>query len=182
MLATPSLSLGTEIRGWLELNHGTKDCARSVSGLQESSAGDVGFFYTCCNVTTPVAAQLIKFTGIRSGENVLDVGTGTGVVAITAARNGARVTGLDLTPALLEQARANSRIARMEDIVWTEGDAESLPFPDASFDAVLSQFGHMFAPRPEVAVAEIRRVLKSGAASVLLHGHPSIWWAACLHS
>ena len=112
--------------------------------------------------TTPVAAQLIKFAGIRSGEKVLDVGTGTGVVAITAARSGARVTGLDLTPALLEQARANSRIARMEDIVWTEGDAESLPYPDASFDVVLSQFGHIFAPRPEVAVAEIRRVVKSG--------------------
>jgi len=119
-------------------------------------------FTPAATFTTPVAAQLIKFTGIRSGENVLDVGTGTGVVAITAARSGARVTGLDLTPALLEQARANSRIARMEDIVWTEGDAESLPFPDASFDVVLSQFGHMFAPRPEVAVAEIRRVLKSG--------------------
>jgi SAM-dependent methyltransferase len=111
--------------------------------------------------TTPVAAQLVKFAGVVSGENVLDVGTGTGVVAITAARLGARVTGLDLTPALLDQARENSRIAGMENIVWTEGDAESLPFPDASFDVVMSQFGHIFAPRPEIAVAEIRRVLKS---------------------
>jgi SAM-dependent methyltransferase len=67
---------------------------------------------------------------------------------------------MDLTPALLEQARENARIARREDIVWTEGDAEQLPNPDASFDVVLSQFGHMFAPRPEVAVAEMRRVLK----------------------
>ncbi|MCU1338314.1 MAG: class SAM-dependent methyltransferase [Bryobacterales bacterium] len=112
--------------------------------------------------TTPVAGHLVKFAGIASGENVLDVGTGTGVVAITAARAGARVTGLDLTPALLDRARENSRIARMDHIVWTEGDAESLPYPDASFDVVLSQFGHMFAPRPEVAVAEMRRVLKSG--------------------
>src|SRR5215471_294478 len=110
--------------------------------------------------TTPIAGQLVKFAGIRSDENVLDVGTGTGVVAITAARSGARVTGLDLTPALLEQARENSRIARMENIVWTEGDAEDLPYSDASFDVVLSQFGHIFAPRPEVAVSEIRRVLK----------------------
>jgi len=112
--------------------------------------------------TTPVAGQLVKFAGIASGESVLDVGTGTGVAAITAARTGARVTGLDLTPALLDRARENSRIARIENIVWTEGDAESLPYPDASFDVVLSQFGHMFAPRPDIALAEVRRVLKLG--------------------
>jgi SAM-dependent methyltransferase len=112
--------------------------------------------------TTPVAGQLVKFAAIASGENVLDVGTGTGVVAITAARAGARVTGLDLTPELLDQARENARIAQVEQIVWTEGDAETLPYPDASFDVVMSQFGHMFAPRPEIAVAEMRRVLKPG--------------------
>jgi len=112
--------------------------------------------------TTPVAAHLVKFAGIVSGETVLDVATGTGVVAITAARTGARVTGLDLTPPLLDQARQNARIARVEEVVWTEGDAEALPYPDASFDVVVSQFGHMFAPRPEAAVSEMRRVLKPG--------------------
>ena len=110
--------------------------------------------------TTPIAGRLVRFAGVRPGEKALDVGTGTGVVAITAARIGAHVTGLDLTPALLEQARENARIAHTENIVWTEGDAEKLPYPDASFDVVLSQFGHMFAPRPEVAVSEIRRVLR----------------------
>ncbi|HWW07590.1 class I SAM-dependent methyltransferase [Collimonas sp.] len=110
--------------------------------------------------TTPVAAHLVKFAGINAGDVVLDVGTGTGVVAITAARAGALVTGLDLTPELLEQARENSSIAQLDDIVWTEGDAEQLPYPDASFDVVLSQFGHMFAPRPDVTIAEMRRVLK----------------------
>jgi SAM-dependent methyltransferase len=112
--------------------------------------------------TTPTAGHLVKFAGLRASESVLDVGTGTGVVAITAARAGARVTALDLTPALLEQARDNARIAQCEDIVWTEGDAEALPYADASFDVVLSQFGHMFAPRPELTVAEMRRVLKPG--------------------
>lgn len=110
--------------------------------------------------TTPVAGRLVKFARIGPGEAVLDVGTGTGVVAITAARAGARVTALDLTPELLVEARENARIAGREDIVWTEGDAEQLPYPDASFDVVLSQFGHMFAPRPDVCIAEMRRVLK----------------------
>lgn len=112
--------------------------------------------------TTPVAGHLVNFACISSGERVLDVGTGTGVVAITAARAGAQVTGLDLTPALLDQARENARIAQVEQVVWTEGDAENLPYPEASFDVVVSQFGHMFAPRPDVAVAQMRRVLKPG--------------------
>ncbi|HKX43201.1 MAG TPA: class I SAM-dependent methyltransferase, partial [Burkholderiaceae bacterium] len=112
--------------------------------------------------TTPSAARLVNFAQIKAGEAVLDVGTGTGVVAITAARAGARVTGLDLTPELLAQARENTRIAQCGAVEWIEGDAESLPFPDASFDVVVSQFGHMFAPRPDVVVAQIRRVLKPG--------------------
>jgi SAM-dependent methyltransferase len=111
--------------------------------------------------TTPVAAQLVKFAGVAAGEDVLDVGTGTGVVAVTAARAGARVSGLDLSPVLLERARENARVARV-DVTWQEGDVESLPYPDASFDLVLSEFGHMFAPRPDVAMAEMRRVLKPG--------------------
>lgn len=111
--------------------------------------------------TTPVAGHLVRFAQVGAGEAVLDVGCGTGVVAITAARVGARVSGLDLTPQLLEEARENARIADRQ-ITWTEGDAEALPYPDASFDVVLSQFGHMFAPRPEATVAEMRRVLKPG--------------------
>lgn len=118
-------------------------------------------FAPTATFTTPVAAQLVAFAAVAAGEDVLDVGTGTGVVAVTAARAGARVKGLDLTPALLEQARLNARIAGV-DVTWAEGDAENLPYPDASFDVVLSEFGHMFAPRPDVAVSEIRRVLRPG--------------------
>lgn len=112
--------------------------------------------------TTPVAGHLVRFAAIVPGERVLDVGTGTGVVALTAARAGASVAGLDLTPELIEEARHNARIAGIESVEWTEGDAENLPYPDASFDVVLSQFGHMFAPRPDVAMAQIRRVLRPG--------------------
>lgn len=111
--------------------------------------------------TTPCAARLVKRAGVRSGQRVLDVACGTGVVSITAARIGARVTGLDLTPELLQRARENASIAGAE-IDWHEGDVENLPFSDATFDVVLSEFGHIFAPRPEVALGEMFRVLKPG--------------------
>src|SRR5262249_15535051 len=99
--------------------------------------------------TTIPAAKLVKFAQVAKGQLVLDVGCGTGVVAVTAARSGAKVSGLDLTPTLLERARHNACVA-CTDIEFVEGDAEALPYPDASFDVVLSQFGHMFAPRPAV--------------------------------
>jgi SAM-dependent methyltransferase len=111
--------------------------------------------------TTIPAANLVKFAGVRDGQKVLDVGCGTGVVALTAARAGAKVTGLDLTPELVERARYNSELAEL-DVDWREGDVEKLPFDDGVFDIVLSQFGHMFAPRPELAISEMLRVLKVG--------------------
>ena len=111
--------------------------------------------------TTPVAAQLVAFAGVAPGEAVLDVGCGTGVVAVTAARAGARVSGLDLTPELIAVARDNAALAGVQ-VDLREGDAEALPFEDGAFDVVLSQFGHMFAPRPDVTLSEMRRVLKPG--------------------
>jgi SAM-dependent methyltransferase len=105
------------------------------------------------------AAQLVKRAHVRAGQRVLDVGCGTGVVALTAALRGADAIGLDFTPELLERARENARIVDVS-AGWIEGDAEALPFDDCSFDVVLSQFGHIFAPRPDVATAEMLRVLK----------------------
>jgi len=118
-------------------------------------------FSPLATFTTPAAACLVDFADLRSGETVLDVACGTGVVAVTAARRGAYVRGLDLSPALLEDARRNAAVIGAE-IEFVEGDVEALPYADASFDVVLSQFGHMFAPRPEVAIAEMLRVLKPG--------------------
>src|SRR5438270_14005836 len=114
-------------------------------------------FHPLAAMTTPTAAKLVNFAGIKTGQRVLDVACGTGVVAVTCARRGAHVTGLDLTPELLESARENAKIVGL-DIEWHEGDVEQLPFADATFDTVLSQFGHIFAPRPDVAVAEMLRV------------------------
>jgi ubiquinone/menaquinone biosynthesis C-methylase UbiE len=92
---------------------------------------------------------------------MLDVGCGTGVVAITAARRGARVSAIDLTPQLLDRARENAATASVH-VDWHEGDAELLPYDDDAFDVVVSQFAHIFAPRPEVVTAEMLRVLKPG--------------------
>jgi len=111
--------------------------------------------------TTPAAAKLVSFAGVKSGQRLLDVGCGTGVVALTAARRGAKVRGLDLSPVLLERAREHAGLVQL-DIDFTEGDAENLPYGDGEFDVVLSQFGHMFAPRPEIAIGEMLRVLKGG--------------------
>ena len=112
-------------------------------------------------LTTIPAAGLVAFAGITRGQRVLDVACGTGPVAVTAARMGAAVTGLDLTPALLDIAHDNGQRAGVT-VEWREGDAEALPFDAWTFDVVVSQFGHMFAPRPDVAIGEMLRVLKRG--------------------
>jgi SAM-dependent methyltransferase len=111
--------------------------------------------------TATVSPRLVRFANVAAGKEVLDVGCGTGVLALTAARLGAKVTGLDLTPELVERAKENGALMQLE-ASFVQGDAEALPFDDAKFDFVVSQFGHMFAPRPDVTIAEMLRVLKPG--------------------
>jgi ubiquinone/menaquinone biosynthesis C-methylase UbiE len=132
-----------------------------IAQWKENQKKGWAFFMPFETYTCGPAASLVAFANVKSGQTVLDVGCGTGVVAIAAARRGARVTGVDLTPELLAHAKDNASIAQTE-IDWREGDAEAIPLGDASCDVVLSQFGHMFAPRPEVAVKEMLRVLKPG--------------------
>lgn len=98
---------------------------------------------------------------LHPGERVLDVGCGTGSVALIAARAGARVTGVDPASRLLDVA---SDLAKAEgvDVEFLLGDAGSLPTPADSVDVVLSNFGLIFAPDPTTAAAELDRVLKPG--------------------
>jgi len=116
--------------------------------------------------------ETLRVAKIRPGERVLDLATGTGITAIAARERGAQVTGVDLTPELLTVARAKAAAEGFKDIEFREGDAEALPFDNASFDVVLSTCGHMFAPdQPQVA-AELARVTRSGGRVVFLAWTP----------
>lgn len=120
-----------------------------------------GLFTPLETMTTLTASTLVQFSQLQTGDTVLDVGCGTGVVAITAARIGAIVSGLDISPQLLAHAENNKQLAYL-DIDFKEGDAEELPYSNASFDVVLSQFGHMFATNAQRTMDEMLRVLKPG--------------------
>lgn len=121
--------------------------------------------------TTRPAAKLIALAAIEPGQRVLDVGTGTGPAAITAARAGSEVTGLDPTSPLLRRGEENAAIADVE-IRWQEGDVEEMPFPDGTFDAVISAWGHMFAPRAQRAADEMLRVLRPGGTIAFMTWAP----------
>ncbi len=116
--------------------------------------------------------DLLARVAIAPGQDVLDVATGTGNVALRAAVAGAQVIGLDLTPELFATARR--RAERHEVAVeWVEGDAEDLPFEDERFDAVLSAFGVQFAPRHAVVAAELARVCRPGGMIGLVNWTPA---------
>ncbi|MGC2235342.1 MAG: class I SAM-dependent methyltransferase [Pyrinomonadaceae bacterium] len=103
--------------------------------------------------------EFIERLNLQKGERVLDVACGTGNLALPAARKGAVVTGIDIAPNLLEQARARAGAENLE-CRFEEGDAENMPYADASFDTVLTMFGAMFAPRPDVTASELVRVCR----------------------
>ena len=113
-----------------------------------------------------VGEYLADRAGAGAGVELLDVATGSGNVSIPAALKGATVTGLDLTPKLLDAQRERAAQAGVQ-IELVEGDAEELPFADASFDRVTSCFGVMFAPRHELAAHELMRVARPGGSVVV---------------
>jgi SAM-dependent methyltransferase len=109
-----------------------------------------------------VARELVAACGLGPGMRALDVAAGTGNVALAIAASGASPEACDLTPALVEAGRSRCDALGEWEIPWAVADAEELPYSGGRFDAVLSVFGLVFAPRPEVAIAEAFRVTRSG--------------------
>ncbi len=118
-----------------------------------------------------VAEHLCDTADLHAGWRVLDVATGSGNAAIAAARHGCTAIGVDYVPALLERGRLRAKAEGLA-VELLEGDAESLPFPDGSFDAVTSVFGSMFAPDHEQAAAELLRVCRPGGTIALASWTP----------
>jgi SAM-dependent methyltransferase len=121
-------------------------------------SGDYGVFATYLETG---ALQFFNRLEIEPGARLLDVACGAGQLLLPAARNGIRVTGLDLAANLVEQARARAEAEDLH-IRVDQGDAEDLPYRDASFDIVISLIGAMFAPRPQLVAAEMIRVCRPG--------------------
>ncbi|MFC4116788.1 class I SAM-dependent methyltransferase [Nonomuraea zeae] len=120
-----------------------------------------------------LAAELLcEAARLRAQESHLDVATGTGNVALAAARRAARVTAVDLVPELLAHARRRAEAEALE-IDFIEGNAEALPVPDGSYDLVTSTFGVMFARDQERAAAELLRVVRPGGRIALACWTPS---------
>jgi SAM-dependent methyltransferase len=109
-----------------------------------------------------VARELVAACGLGPGQRALDVAAGTGNVALAIAESGASPEACDLTPALVTAGRARCDALGEWEIPWLVADAEELPFAAGRFDATLSAFGLVLAPRPEVAIAEAFRVTRSG--------------------
>lgn len=107
------------------------------------------------------AEQFAGSLALAPGSRVLDLACGTGNVAIPLAHTGHKVTGVDIATNLLDQARARAAGEHLA-VTFDEGDAEQLPYPDGSYDAVVTMFGAMFAPRPDLVAAECARVLRPG--------------------
>jgi SAM-dependent methyltransferase len=131
-------------------------------------AGDFG---QIARYSARCAAEFVDRLSLQPGVHVLDVACGTGNLAIPAARKGAQVTGADIATNLLDQARQRAATDNLQ-IAFEEGDAERLPFSDAQFDVVMTMFGAMFAPRPELAAAELGRVCRPGGTIAMANWTP----------
>ncbi len=109
---------------------------------------------------------------ITPGMRVLDVACGSGNLAVLAAQRGAEVTGIDIADNLIEAARRRAEVAALN-IRFDVGDAEAMPYEDDSFDLVMTMFGAMFAPRPDVTASELLRVCKPGGTIAMANWTPT---------
>ena len=132
-------------------------------------AGDFGVI---AKTIAAGAEDFVRRVAPPAGAHVLDVACGTGNVTVPLGKLGAIATGVDIAPNLLVQARERAAAEGL-DIHFDEGDAEALPYADASFDYVFTMFGAMFAPRPALVAAELARVLKPGGILTMANWNPA---------
>jgi SAM-dependent methyltransferase len=147
-----------------------KSDIQSIKARQKAT-WESGDFGQVAKLITPIAEQFMARIELRPGMTLLDAACGTGNLAVIAARRGCITSGLDIASNLVSQARERARQESLN-IEFTEGDAEAMPYPDASFDAVVSMYGVMFAPRPERVVSELQRVTKPGGLIAMANWTP----------
>ena len=132
----------------------------AIKGRQQQTWASGDFDRIAATITI-TGELLCEAVDLHPGQKVLDVATGSGNTAIAAARRFADAAGVDYVSSLLDRARERAASERLN-IAFSEGDAENIPFPNASFDVILSTFGSMFAPDQEKAASELLRVCRSG--------------------
>jgi SAM-dependent methyltransferase len=130
------------------------------------STWEAGDYAAFAKYLEPGALEFFERLSIPAGTELLDIGCGAGQLTIPAAKRGIRVTGLDLSQNLVDEANARARAEELP-IEIRQGDAEDLPFPTASFEMSLSLIGSMFAPRPELVASEMLRVTKPGGKVIM---------------
>jgi len=139
---------------------------------RQKATWESGDFGEIAKSIEPAAEEFMAHLPLRRGDRVLDAACGTGNLAVIASRAGCEVHGLDIATNLIAQARARARAEGLN-ITYTEGDAEALPYDDASFDVAVSMYGVMFTPQPERIVNELRRVTKPGSMIALANWTPT---------
>ena len=131
-----------------------------------------GDFARIAEATSGESEEFIARLNLQSEIKVLDIACGTGNLSIPASRAGACVTGIDIAPNLLDEARKRAAAENLK-IQFDEGDAERLPYEDDSFDVIISMFGAMFAPRTDRVITELFRVCRPGGLIAMANWTPS---------
>lgn len=151
----------------------TIDATPNIHAIKarQKATWESGDFGKVAEIIQPAAEEFIRRLPLYPGMRVLDVACGSGNLAVETARRGCTTDGVDIAVNLLDQARHRAAAEGLA-INFVEGDAEALPYADESFDVVVSMFGAMFAPRPNLVTAELQRVLRPGGFVAMANWTP----------